>query len=138
MVWIATLRLVHDDESIVNAITREVNEALPPLVVRRAFVGRVTNAGPDPFGATIVELTGRFPELADRNVTLTVELDPGRVGWRLTADLWEYRDAEDSQRHVYDFGYSRVLTVDRAIEEGVRLARAGCAQLLGYADPTAG
>jgi len=123
---------VDSDESIATAIRRELEEGLRSLTTRREFVGRVTEAKSERFGTTTFELTGRYKELADREVTLVVEVDPARMGWRVEAGLYEYADDEDSQRLVRELGSSRVIDIDRAIENGRGLARAGWAALLIY------
>jgi hypothetical protein len=121
-----------DDDAIAAAIRVELNEGLASLGTRRRFDGQLSETAPDRFGATMFELTGRFPGSADTEVSVAVEVDPARVGWRIEAALYEYRDLAPSPELVRDLGSSRVMLVEDAVAAGRRLARAAWAALLLY------
>ena len=80
----------------------------------------------------MLELTGRFAELPDAEVSAVVEVDPARFGWRIEAALYEYADDAPSQQCILDLGSSRVVAVEDAVVSGRRLARAAWAAMLRY------
>jgi hypothetical protein len=112
-----------DDDAIVEAIRVELDEGLRLLAAENRFDGHVTVSTDRRFATTIVELTGRFINLADREVSGIVEIDPARIGWRIEASLWTQLDTAEMQEMTRDLGSARVVDAGRAVELGRGLAR---------------
>ena len=126
-----------DDERIEQAATTELRSGLSRLESEGYGGGRIAVSRMDQFGTTTIELSGRFA-LPGREVSASVEIDPGRKGWRIEAELWEYLDAEEMQRLVRALGTTRVASPDDA-EAGARaLARAAWTSLLDHLRTSAG
>jgi hypothetical protein len=122
---------VTDDERIEQAVTSELQAGLRLLETEGFPNGRIAVSRVDQFATTTIELSGRFA-FADREVSACVEIDPGRKGWRIEAELWAYLDADEMQHLVRDLGAARVTSVEDA-EAGARsLARAAWASLRDY------
>ena len=120
-----------DDERIEQAATTELRAGLNRLESDGFADGRVAVSRMDQFGTTTIELSGRFA-LSDREISATVEIDPGRKGWRIEAELWEHLDAEEMERLINAIGSTRVVSPDDA-EAGARaLARAAWTALLDH------
>jgi hypothetical protein len=80
----------------------------------------------------IFEIGGRFARCPDRVVFATVEIDPGRIGRRLDATLFEYPDSEPSPTTVADLGNVRTASVDDAVQQGRILATRAWVALKDY------
>ena len=122
-----------DDHAIAQAATEEFVTILPALAVR-AWDGVVRTSVNTALGITFVEVVGRFRTRADTEVTAMLEIDPGRVGWRLTGELWDFPDSAAQMRMVRDVGSSRVGDLEGALKAARALAREVGSALLGYGD----
>jgi len=122
---------VTDDERIEQAAANELRTGLGRLESEGFPNGRIATSHMDQFATTTIELSGRFG-LADREVSACVEIDPGRKGWRIEAELFEYLDAEAMQRSVRSLGAERVTSAADAEAAARGLARAAWTSLLDH------
>jgi hypothetical protein len=58
--------------------------------------------------------------------------DPGRIGWRLAAVLWEYPDGDWTDHTFADLGGARVTSVDSATQQARVLATRAWVALRDY------
>lgn len=120
-----------DDERIVDVIRQELEDGIGNLD-RSGHPGAAVTVTPPDWAGVIVELSGRFGVVPDRQVWATVQVDPARVGWRIEAELSEYLDSEDQPHLVQDLGSARMAELDVALAEGRRLATAAWVAVRGY------
>ena len=120
-----------DDERIEQAARNELQAGLSRLETEGFLNGRIAVSHLDQLATTTIEVSGRFA-FTDREVSACVEIDPGRKGWRIEAELYEYLDADEMQHLVRTLGTSRVTSAEDA-EAGARsLARAAWTSLREY------
>ena len=112
-----------DDEAELNrAILAEFEWGRQFLVVH-GHPGAVLKASPpDRMDIRTYELGGRFPAKPDRRSHAVLELDPGRVGWRIEASLSICPDDRDACDAV-ELGFRRTVEVNEAIASARGLAR---------------
>jgi hypothetical protein len=120
-----------DDAMIADGIRRELDDGLGELVRAGFEGGRIEESGAFTLGV-IFEIGGRFARCPDRSVFATVEIDPGRVGWRLDATVFEYPDSEPWATTVADLGGVRTARVDDAVQHGRILAKRAWVALKDY------
>jgi hypothetical protein len=90
--------------------------------------GLVHSAEWKPWQTMVVGLSGTFAALDGRELELVIEIDPGVVGWRLSATLSDYGISPSQELTlIHDEGI-RVLNAD-APDEVRRLTRNGVAAL---------
>jgi hypothetical protein len=103
-----------DDLALEEIVVRELKEGA--AAIERAGFGNVaTRFYRSPrTDHMMFEIGGRFSACPDREVYATVEIDPGRVGWRFEGTLWAYPDAHDHSDEVRALGSARVEKLESA------------------------
>lgn len=122
-----------EDNAIAQAATEEFAKVLPALA-ERSWDGAVRTSENATLGITFVEVVGRFRTRANTEVTAILEVDPGRVGWRLTGEVWEFPDSAKQMRLIRDVGSSRVKHLEAALKAARSLASAVGSALIAYGD----
>jgi hypothetical protein len=89
-----------EDQKLLETILAEMKEGIGFLTAKGHPGAAVRTTGPDAFEAQVVELHGRFEVLPGQSVSAIIEIDPGRVGWRVSSMLAVYLDGDDRERSV--------------------------------------
>jgi hypothetical protein len=95
-----------EDQKLLETILAEMKEGIGFLAAKGHPGAAIRTTRPDAFEAQVVELHGRFEALPGQSVSAIIEIDPGRVGWRVSSLLAVYLDGDDRERRV-DLGSAR-------------------------------
>jgi hypothetical protein len=111
-----------DEEELNRAIVAEFEWGRRFLAADGHPGAVLTAPAPDLMQVRTYELGGRFGAKPDRRCFAVLELDPGRIGWRIEASLSICPDDRDRCETI-DLGSSRTVEFNDAIASARLLAR---------------